>query len=376
MAAVLLLMGGALACVGGPQKPSVEILSPPSASQVALGEEVSVEYRAADATAVVRVELEVGGEVIDAQNSPVAEGQPVMNGILTWPAEEAGTHTLIVRAYNKDRVASDPVGVSVTVGEGGAVPGSTVTISLLIHGSTETPEGTQTPDSSATVPPVTATSPPTTPSPSPTRPPAAPTATPTRPAPTPTQPQAAAPPSPTPTSGAVPARIELINNSGEEVYYVHFASPFHNFGDDQLGSDTVTAGNTYIFNVYAGSYRLQAVAGDGYVLDNRSGVDVNGYYEWVIRQSRQIAPEPVSLTVYNYCSEPIGRLYIYQPSDPDKGPNQIAGSIAIGDFEVFSLQPGWWAITAEKASGNHLDNMPPMEFLPGTNQMWNACAQG
>ena len=58
---VLLLVGGALACVGGQQKPSVEILSPPSGSQVALGEEVSVEYRATDATAVVRVELEVGG---------------------------------------------------------------------------------------------------------------------------------------------------------------------------------------------------------------------------------------------------------------------------------------------------------------------------
>lgn len=369
---VLLLVGGALACVGGPQKPSVEILSPPSGSQVALGEEVSVEYRATDATAVVRVELEVGGEVIGAQNSPVAEGQPVMNGILTWTAEEAGSYTLIVHAYNKDRVASDPVGVSVTVGEGEAVPGSTVTISLLIHGSTRTPESTHTPDSSATVPPATATSPPTTPSPSPTRPPAAPTATPTRPAPTPTQPP---PPPPTPTQGPVPARIELINNSGEGVYYVHFASPFHNFADDQLGTDVVYADNTYIFNVYAGTYRLQAVAGDGFVLDNRSGVAIQGHYEWVIRQARQPAPEPVSLTVYNHCSKPIGRLYIYQLADPDKGPNRIASSIPIGGSQTFTLDPGGWAITAEDVGGNHLDYMPTMEFLGGP-VMWNACAQG
>jgi hypothetical protein len=370
VAAVLLLMGGALACMGGPQKPSVEILSPPSGSAVAQGEEVSVEYRATDPSAVVRVELEVGGAVIDAQNSPVAEGQPVMNGILTWTAEEAGNYTLIVHAYNRERVASDPVGVSVTVGEGGAVLGSTVTISLLIHG------GTQTPDSSATVPPVTATRPPTAPSPSPTRPPAAPTATPTRPAPTATQLPPPSPPSPTPTQGPVPATIELINNSGEEVYYVHFASPFHNFGDDQLGSDTVSTGNTYIFNVYAGSYRLQAVAGDGFVLDNRSGVAIQGHYEWVIRQARQPAPEPVSLTVYNYCSEAIGRLYIYQPVDPSVGPNQIADLIPIGESQVFSLHPGMWAITAQDVGGNHLDHMPPMEFLPGTNPMWNACAVG
>jgi hypothetical protein len=33
VAAVLLLTVGALACVGGPQKPSVEILSPPSGSR-------------------------------------------------------------------------------------------------------------------------------------------------------------------------------------------------------------------------------------------------------------------------------------------------------------------------------------------------------
>jgi hypothetical protein len=369
LAAVLLLVGGALACWGGTQKPSVEILSPPTGSQVALGEDVLVEYRATDATAVVRVELEVGGAVVGAQNSPVPEGQPIMNGMLTWKAVEAGNYTLIVRAYNRDRVASDSVGVSITVGEGEAVPGSTVTISLLIHG------GTQTPESSATIPPTegTATHPLSTASPSQTRPPAAPTATPTRPAPTVTQPP---PPSPTPTQGPVPATIELINNSGEEVYYVHFASPFHNFADDQLGSDTVSAGNTYIFNVYAGSYRLQAVAGDGFVLDNRSGVDVNGHYEWVTRQARQIAPEPVSLTVNNYCSEAIGRLYIYQPSDPDKGPNQIAGSIPIGGSEIFSLHPGWWAITAENAQGTHLDHMNSTEFLPGTNQMWNACAAG
>ena len=368
-AAVLLLVGGALACVGGPQKPSVEILSPPSGSQVALGEEVSIEYRAADATAVVRVELEVGGAVVGAQNSPVPEGQPIMNGVLNWTAVEAGNYTFIVRAYNRDRVASDPVGVSITVGGGEAVPGSTVTISLLIQG------GTPTPESSATVPPTeaTATRPLSTPSPSQTRPPAAPTATSTRPAPTPTQPP---PPPPTPTQGPVPARIELINNSGEDVVFVHFASPFHNFGDDQLGSDTISPGNNYIFNVYAGSYRLQAVAGDGYVLDDRSGADIHGQYEWVVPQTRQFSPEPVSLTVYNYCAQPISRLYIYQPSDPDKGPNQIGDSIGTNESEVFTLHPGMWAITAENAQGAHLDHMNAMEFLPGTYPMWNACAAG
>lgn len=357
VAVLLLLVGGALACVGGPQKPSVEILSPPSGSNVALGEEILVEYRATDATAVVRVELEVNGAVVGAQNSPVPDGQPVLNGVLNWTPVEAGDYTLIVRAYNRDRAVSDPAGVNVTVGESEAVPGSTVTVSRLVGGGTQTPE-------SSTVPPTT---------PSPTRPPAAPTATATKPVPTATQPP---PPPPTATQGPVPARIELINHSGEDVVFVHFASPFHSFGDDQLGSDTVSPGNNYIFHVYEGSYRLQAVAGDSYVLDDRSGANVQGQYQWVISQSRQFSPEPVNLTIYNYCGQDISRLYIYQLSDLDKGSNQIGSPIPPGGSEVFVLQPGWWAITAENASGSHLDHMNAMEFLSGETPMWNACAAG
>lgn len=336
-AAVLLLMGGALACVGGPQKPSVEILSPPSGSAVALGEEVLVEYRAADATAVVRVELEVGGAVVGAQNSPVPEGQPVMNGVLNWTAVEAGNYTLIVRAYNKDRVASDPVGVSVTVGEGEAVPGSTVTISLLMRG------GTGTPESSATVPPVGATTTTTRPaiiaSPSSTRPPAAPTATSTRPAPTPTHTQP--PPPPTATEGPVPATIELINNSGEGVYYVHFASPFHNFGHDQLGTDVVYADKTYIFNVYAGTYRLQAVAGHGLVLDDRSGVNVRGHYEWVISP---VYIEMASIRVTNWSASDICELYLV-PTGQATSPNEVEGNpIRSGENRTFDVAAGSYTI--------------------------------
>jgi hypothetical protein len=375
VAAVLLLVGGALACVGGPQKPTVEILSPPSGSQVALGEEVSVQYRATDATAVVRVELELGGAVVGAQNSPVAEGQPVMNGILTWSAAEAGSYTLIIRAYNRDRVASDPVGVSITVGGGEAVPGSTVTISLLIQG------GTQTPESSTTVSPqsATATRPPSTPSPSQTRPPAAPTATSTKPAPTATRPAPTQtpPPSPTPTQGPVPARIELINDSGEEIYSVHFGSPYHDFATDQLGSDIVQPGAHYNWNVLAGTYHIQATAGDGFVLDDAFGVDIHGHFQWVIPQTRQPAPEPLSLTVYNHCNEAIGSMYIYQPSDPTNGPNQIAGySIPSGGSQTFGIHSGMWAIDAYKVDGHRLDSMPPTEFPPGRDGMWNACSEG
>jgi len=57
-----LLIAGVLACTGGAQKPSVEILSPASGVQVVVGEQVELEYRATDTTAVVRVELEAEGQ--------------------------------------------------------------------------------------------------------------------------------------------------------------------------------------------------------------------------------------------------------------------------------------------------------------------------
>jgi Tol biopolymer transport system component len=130
-AIVALLALGMLACsvdLGGegPSKPTVEIVSPGSGARVAVGRELEVQYRATDAAAVVRVELEVGRQIVDLQNSPTTEGQPSLSGILRWTPSTAGVHTLLVYAYNRDGVSSDGVGVEIIVGEGGA-PEATAT---------------------------------------------------------------------------------------------------------------------------------------------------------------------------------------------------------------------------------------------------------
>jgi Tol biopolymer transport system component len=116
----LLLTAGILACsmdIGGegPSKPTVEIVSPASGTRVALGQELEVQYRATDAVAVVRVELEVGRQIVDLQSSPTAEGQPSLTGILRWTPTTAGVHTLLVYAYNRDGVSSDVVGLEIIV---------------------------------------------------------------------------------------------------------------------------------------------------------------------------------------------------------------------------------------------------------------------
>jgi hypothetical protein len=376
---LFLLIGGALACVGGPQKPSVEILSPPSGTQVALGEEVEVEYRATDADAVVRVDLEVGGQVVNSQNSPVAEGQPTMTGVLRWVAEEPGDHTLIVYAYSRDRVASDPVGVTITVGEGEPVPGSTVTISLLIPGSTATPTGTETvlptvagsPSASApspTRPAATSTSPPPTPTQRQAAP-APPTATPTQPPPTATRTQP--PPTATATQPAPtqipPARIELINYSGEDVFFVHFDSPYHDFGADQLGSDIIPAGAHYNWNVLAGTYHLQAVASDGYVLSEVWSADVHGHYQWGVNQSRQ--PQMSRFIVFSSCVEPI--VYLYISALP--GENLVQqGAMFTGESRIFEVPTGQWSFVARDQWDQMLDGGEDL-FQAGSDVYFSVC---
>jgi hypothetical protein len=390
VAALLLLVAGALACVGGPQKPSVEIVSPPSGSQVPLGEEVEVQYRATDSVAVVRVDLEVAGQVIDSQNSPVADGQPTMTGVLRWRAEEAGSHTLIVYAYGRDRVASNPVGVTITVGEGEAVPDSTVTISLLLPGHTSTPDSTVTVPATAATASATGSQSASTPSPT------GPAATSTSPPPTPTQRQAAPapptatqpppppptatnpPPSPTPTTEL--ANLWVENQTSVDICEVYFSLPSEPWGPNRLlGGNRIYAGQSALWTIPPGNYDLWALdcAGNGLVVI--SNQPIYGNWTWEILPPAPPAPpaQPLSLTVYNYCSEAIGELYIYRPSDPNNGPNQIPGySIPPGGSQTFGIESGIWAIDAYKVDGYWLDSMPPTEFPPGSDGMWNACAVG
>jgi hypothetical protein len=131
---MVLILGGILACVptgGGGAKPVVEVLSPPSGTRVAAGEEVEVQFQATDEKAVVRVELEVDGEVVDTQTSPSAEGQPSFKGLLRWTPTTPGSYNLMVYAYNSDRVGSAGVGLEIEVSEGTGPVGATATPELV-----------------------------------------------------------------------------------------------------------------------------------------------------------------------------------------------------------------------------------------------------
>ncbi len=120
-----------------PTTPSVFILSPVAGSQLPANQPVVVNATASDPNGITRAELWVGGNVVDQQQSAIAEGQPTFPATLRWTPTVAGSYTLEVRAYNSLGTASAPTTVMITVvGEQATVdtptptpPGETPTLS-------------------------------------------------------------------------------------------------------------------------------------------------------------------------------------------------------------------------------------------------------
>ncbi len=118
--------------------PSVFIQSPVAGSQVQINQPVAVSATASDPNGITHVELWVGGNVVDQQQSAVAEGQPTFPVTLRWTPTAAGSYTLEVRAYNRLGIASAPTTVMITVvGQQGAADTPTATP----QGVTPTPGG-------------------------------------------------------------------------------------------------------------------------------------------------------------------------------------------------------------------------------------------
>ncbi len=105
-----------------PSIPSIFIRSPVTGSQVRVGESVTVNAVASDSSGIVRVELKVGGSIVDQVESDVPGGEPDFPVSLHWTPTVAGGYTLEVLAYNSKNVASAPTTVMVTVVDDGAIP--------------------------------------------------------------------------------------------------------------------------------------------------------------------------------------------------------------------------------------------------------------
>lgn len=160
---ITLLVAGTVACEigGGPSKPTIVITAPTSDAEFEEGEEVTVLSSANDAAGIARVELYVDGELYRTDSSPSPEGEESLAMAQTWVAEEPGTHTLSVIAYNVDGADSEPWAVTVRVVEASGV----VATATPTSSSAPPPAATNTPAPPAatatTLPPTETVPPPT-----------------------------------------------------------------------------------------------------------------------------------------------------------------------------------------------------------------------
>jgi len=100
------------ACIVVSSHPTIVIDSPPSGSQFREGEVVAIQSTSTDSSGIVRVELTVDTTVVRADPAPIPQTTFTTSQI--WSAAP-GKHTIIVRAYNRANVASDPAAISISV---------------------------------------------------------------------------------------------------------------------------------------------------------------------------------------------------------------------------------------------------------------------
>jgi hypothetical protein len=152
LAVVILLVAGAVGAYlytrrgeGVVGLPAVVINSPPSGSQVQVGQEVIVQATATDSKGVTQVELLVNGVLYNSDVSPNPQGQSPFISRQSWRAPAAGTYTLVVKAYNAGGGSSQPAAITVNV-TGAITPGEpTATPTVTSTPAPGTPTVTWTP---------------------------------------------------------------------------------------------------------------------------------------------------------------------------------------------------------------------------------------
>jgi hypothetical protein len=228
-------------------------------------------------------------------------------------------------------------------------------------------EGEPGPGVSSSPAPVPPTSVPATPTtlpsaPSPTAKPPTPTTPPPPPAPTSTPPPSPTPttppPSPTPSSTSTPPlhTIELINHSGQAIWYVYFSlSTSSEWGDDQLGAAAVQPGLSYTWQVPPGIYDLKAEDSAHNILDARFSQSIAGPYQWVIEP---VAPAVSgNLVLTNNSGQTICFVYISLSTDASWGSDQLAAGETVGPGQSrgWEVPPGTYDLKAEDCLHNVLD---------------------
>ena len=115
MLVIVALLGGSCAFGRGPARPAVAIVRPANGEQVTVGQAVQIESLAIDDAAVARIELWVDGVLSQTSTADPARSERSWSVSQTWTPGLPGRHSLTVKAFNRQGLASDPYTVLIEV---------------------------------------------------------------------------------------------------------------------------------------------------------------------------------------------------------------------------------------------------------------------
>jgi hypothetical protein len=166
------------------------------------------------------------------------------------------------------------------------------------------------------------------------------------------------PTEPPPASG----NVTLLNQSGQTVCYVRMSpSTQTTWGSDWLGSDTVSAGGSYTFDVAPGAWDLRAEDCSNTVIQEDYGITITAAgYTWTVTGTGGSVPPPSgggNVTVVNSTSQTICYLFASLTTETTWGDDRLgsSGTIAAGASYSFDLTPGAYDMMAMDCSQNEIE---------------------
>lgn len=148
------------------------------------------------------------------------------------------------------------------------------------------------------------------------------------------------------------ATLEIINDSGVDIWYVYLSpSKADDWGEDWLGGDTISDGATYMITGIAdGIYDIKAVDSSDEVIEIVWGADIEGQMTWTITGL-------ASLEVTNESGDAISYLYI-SPSDSTTWGDDWLGADVVeagASYVVDGIPRGTYDIQATDSEGENIE---------------------
>ncbi|MDY7080119.1 MAG: hypothetical protein SXV54_24830 [Chloroflexota bacterium] len=188
----------------------------------------------------------------------------------------------------------------------------------------------------------------------------------------------AVPPTPAPTV-APAATLEIINDSGADIWYVYLSpSSSDEWGDDQLGDTVIAAGESFtLTDIPFGTYDVKADGAGSNVIELWLDVEFDGPMTWTIVGSESL--DTASLTIVNSSGVDIWYVYLSPSFSDEWGDDQLGDTvIAAGErFTLTSIPFNFYDVRAESADHVEIETRfnQPIDG-PMTWEVWGSDGSG